>query len=185
MGSEALRTYWRHPESDSYFAADEYPGEGDGMLVELDLEEYLEQIRDHFLALPKPVRVVVFGGRDFRDQDMMDAALDDFERDIGFAVLIEGEAQGADLRAKAWAKKRGIPVEPYPADWDDLSHPDARVRTRRNGTEYDAAAGGRRNQQMIDEGRPDCGIVFPGGSGTADMKDRCELAGIPVFEIGE
>lgn len=177
------RTYWYHPESESLWASDTDPQDNVGEIVELDREQYHARLLHRFKMLGGPYRVVVFGGRDFNDQSMLESALDDFHRDCGIAVLIEGEARGADLRAKTWAKKRGAPVEEYPAPWDDITHPDARVMTRRDGKKYDANAGPRRNQQMIDEGRPDCGIAFPGGVGTANMRDKCELAGVPVFEI--
>lgn len=178
------RTYWHHPESDCFWASNEAePDDIDELCVELDREQYHDLLLKRFHAIGGPYRAVVFGGRDFNDQPMLESALDDFHRDCGVSVLIEGEARGADLRAKAWAKKRGVPVEPYPAPWDDIAHPDARIMTRRDGKEYDANAGPRRNQQMIDEGKPDCGIALPGGSGTADMRDRCELAGVPVFVI--
>jgi hypothetical protein len=45
------------------------------------------------------------------------------------------------------------------------------------------AAGPIRNQRMIDEGKPDLVIAFPGGRGTADMVSRAKKAGIPVQEI--
>lgn len=162
------RTFWHHPESDSFWATDDPShDDGDGMSVEISRESYLDGILEAFRRTIGPKRVVAFGGRDFSDQPTIDSALDDFHRDIGISVVIEGEARGADLRSKAWAIKRGVPVEPYAADWDRLGN----------------AAGPTRNQRMIDVGRPDCGIAFRGGDGTADMKLRCELAGIPVFEI--
>ncbi|MBB4235073.1 hypothetical protein GGD57_001631 [Rhizobium esperanzae] len=83
------------------------------------------------------------------------------------SVLIEGEARGLDVRAKAWAQRRGIVVDPYPADWDNLGK----------------AAGGIRNQWMIDDGKPDYGMVFPGGRGTADMRRRLIAAGISFEEV--
>jgi Lhr-like helicase len=36
---------------------------------------------------------------------------------------------------------------------------------------------------MIDEGKPDLVIAFPGGRGTADMVGRARKAGIRVVEI--
>ena len=45
------------------------------------------------------------------------------------------------------------------------------------------SAGPARNQRMLDEGKPDAGIAFPGGPGTADMTRRLKEAGIPVWEI--
>jgi predicted Rossmann-fold nucleotide-binding protein len=41
-----------------------------------------------------------------------------------------------------------------------------------------------RNQQMIDDGKPDVVIAFPGGSGTADMIRRAEAAGVKVIRMG-
>jgi hypothetical protein len=180
---KAMRTYWSHPESESFFAVDGAPDGGDGMAVEMSREEYHAGLLARFHDSAGPYRVVAFGGRDFSDGRLLEGSLDDFHAEHGIAVLINGRAPGADKRADAWAKKRGIETDPYPARWDDLTQPGARIVTRANGTKYDAAEGGRRNQRMIDEGRPDVGIAFKGGSGTADMKDRCELAGVLVFEV--
>jgi predicted Rossmann-fold nucleotide-binding protein len=40
-----------------------------------------------------------------------------------------------------------------------------------------------RNQRMIDEGKPDLVVAFPGGSGTADMVRRAKRASIEVMEV--
>jgi predicted Rossmann-fold nucleotide-binding protein len=40
------------------------------------------------------------------------------------------------------------------------------------------AAGPIRNQQMIDEGKPDLVIAFPGGAGTHDMMARATKANL-------
>lgn len=129
------------------------------------------------------MRLVVTGGRDYSDAQRAFAALDDLHARRPISVLIEGEADGLDKRARVWAVRRGVAVEPYPAPWDDINHPEAMVRRRRDGKLYDANAGPRRNQQMIDEGRPDYGLVFPGGTGTADMRRRLVAAGIPFEEV--
>jgi hypothetical protein len=57
-----------------------------------------------------------------------------------------------------------VPVVRYPADW------------ARHGN----AAGLVRNQQMLDDGKPDLAVAFPGGKGTADMVRRARKAGIPI-----
>jgi hypothetical protein len=129
------------------------------------------------------MRLVVTGGRDYSDTTRIFAALDELHARRPVSFLIEGEASGLDIRAKAWARQRGIDVEPFPSDWDDTSHPDAVVRYTRNGKPYDVTAGTRRNQQMIDDGKPDFGLVFPGGTGTADMRSRLAKAGIPFEEV--
>ena len=48
---------------------------------------------------------------------------------------------------------------------------------------YGKAAGPIRNQQMLDEGKPDVVIAFPGASGTADMINRAGLTNVPVVRV--
>lgn len=98
--------------------------------------------------------------------------------------IIAGDARGADAMAAEFAKT-GITGEfkRYKANWDDLSQPDAVIKYHKNGKPYDAKAGNRRNQRMLDEGQPDLVIAFPGGRGTADMVWRAKKAGIEVIEI--
>jgi len=129
------------------------------------------------------MRVVVTGGRDFRDTPKAFAALDALHARRPITLLIEGEADGLDSRARVWAKRRGVPLLPMPAPWDDVDHSAAVVRYRRDGTPYDVNAGPRRNQQMIDEGMPDFALVFAGGSGTADMRARIVAAGIEFEDV--
>ena len=129
------------------------------------------------------MRIVVTGGRDFDRMDIVDAALGAVHRKHGITLLIEGDALGADRLCRNWAKERGIHFKSFPADWTDLSHPDAIIKTRRDGKKYDAMAGPRRNQQMIDEGKPEAAVAFSGGQGTADMVSRLKLCEIPVWEV--
>ncbi len=105
-------------------------------------------------------RILVFGGRDFNDREYLFAELDLFDKDFGVTVVIEGEARGADQLAANWAAVRGKQLLPFPADW----------------ARHGKSAGPRRNQQMLDEGRPDYAIGFPGGRGTADMSSRAARA---------
>jgi hypothetical protein len=112
------------------------------------------------------MRIVVTGGRDFADEALVEKALGGVHRKHGIAALIEGEARGADRLCASWAERHAIPVERFPADWD------------RHGKR----AGHLRNQQMIDEGKPDAAVAFPGGRGTADMVARLTAQGIPVWQ---
>lgn len=124
------------------------------------------------------VRLLVFGGRDFTDRVWLYRVLDDVDEEVGVAVLIEGEAAGADRLARQWAESRRIPVLPFRADWNDLTVEGAVVRRNKHGRLYNAAAGPLRNTKMLHEGRPDIAIGFPGGSGTRDMASQCLQAGI-------
>lgn len=118
-------------------------------------------------------RILVCGGRDFLDYlklgDTLDSLIDELE-DPSDAVIIQGGAKGADFLAKAYAYCwgwGGLMCEEYPADWG----------------KHGKAAGSIRNQQMLDEGKPDLVVAFPGGSGTADMVRRARKAGVEVIVV--
>lgn len=112
--------------------------------------------------------VLVCGGRDFSDAAMLRAQLDRLHAARPIAVLIEGDARGADKLAGEWAEAHGVTVRRFPADWQ----------------RYGRSAGPRRNQQMLDEGRPDLVVAFPGGKGTAGMVKLARAAGCEVIEAG-
>ena len=113
------------------------------------------------------MRVLVCGGRDFDDRQLLNNTLVDLHAAEGIDVIIHGCAHGADEIAGTWAHYAGIEQVRFPADW------------RVNGK----AAGPIRNQQMLDEGKPDVVVAFPGGRGTADMMTRARRAGVRVIEV--
>lgn len=142
--------------------------------------------------MARRLRVLVFGGRNFghdngrnanwqREQEQVFKALAELHARRVISCVITGGATGADACARAWALRHGVPSEEYRADWKDLTAPGALVRHGRFGP-YNAMAGPQRNQRMIDEGKPHCGVAFPGGRGTEDMRSRLDAAGIPVWE---
>lgn len=113
------------------------------------------------------MRVLVCGGRDFTDKDLMFDFLDKHEADYGPYTVIQGGARGADALAKEWANDLNLPVEEYKADW----------------LLYGKAAGPIRNKQMLDEGKPDLVIAFPGGRGTQNMIQQAIKAGVKVITV--
>jgi hypothetical protein len=118
-------------------------------------------------------RVLVFGGRDYREMTTLNRVLDAEHKRRKITCIIEGEMSGADRLSRKWAEESGIMVDPYPADWDNIDRPGAVVKRNSRGKLYDAAAGPFRNERMLREGRPDLAFGFPGGKGTRDMWVRC------------
>lgn len=112
-------------------------------------------------------KVLVCGGRNFVDRAYVYAQLDKFHNILPITTVVSGCAAGVDSMGIDWADDKGIPCERYPADW----------RT------HGKAAGPIRNQQMLDEGKPDYVLAFPGGRGTADMVRRSRRSGIKVMEF--
>lgn len=126
-------------------------------------------------------KVLVCGGRDYHNIKTVYVALDGLVPKP--TLIIQGGADGADACASEWASSRNVTERQFEPDWADLTQPDARIRTRRDGTKYDANAGPRRNQKMLDEGKPDLVVAFPGGGGTADMVRKAKAAGVRVIEV--
>jgi len=122
------------------------------------------------------MRVLVCGGRKNTDSAWHFRVLDDLHARTPITAIIEGGQRtynkdhilvgGSDYFAKCWAVARGVMSEKFAADWT-----------------LGPKAGPLRNQRMLDEGKPDLVVTFPGGHGTADMVRRAEAAGIPVHKI--
>lgn len=111
-------------------------------------------------------RVLVCGGRDYTNVKHVRRVLARIEVEHDSLIIIEGGAVGVDACASEWAHHRGFENLTFHADWK----------------KHGRAAGPIRNQQMLDEGKPDLVVAFPGGTGTADMVRRARAAGVPVIE---
>lgn len=123
------------------------------------------------------MKVLVCGGRDYSDREVVYAHLDGLLAKVVEAgdrlTVIHGHARGADELADDWAREKiasyvRVSIHGFRADW----------------TKHGRAAGPIRNQRMLDEGKPDLVVAFPGGKGTADMVRRAREAGVEVVEVG-
>lgn len=116
---------------------------------------------------PARKRVLVCGGRDYADWTKVQEVLNDMHAVYGISQVIHGAATGADSLADRWARQVSVEQTAFTADW--LAH--------------GKAAGPLRNQRMLDEGKPDLVIAFPGRRGTADMVRRARAAGVEVISV--
>ena len=116
----------------------------------------------------KSFKVLVCGGRDYNDYRHVRKVLNRLHEAVRLSgkvlVIIHGNARGADLLADTYARDEQIEVLSFPANWDL----------------YGKRAGFIRNKQMLDVGKPDLIIAFPGGRGTDMMCEIAEKAGVPV-----
>jgi hypothetical protein len=132
--------------------------------------------------MPKK-RVIFCGGRGFRERGSVVIELMEYNPDD--TIIVEGEAPGLDKMVRRLAKTLGFEVDPHPADWDGPCRPECKHGPRGvhpNGKTYCQAAGGYRNQEMLDTGIDEV-VAFRGGKGTRDMAQRATDAGIPVRRI--
>lgn len=112
-------------------------------------------------------RVIVCGGRDYSNRELLFEVLDVAHATNPFEALIHGNAKGADQLADEWAAERAVKTLTFTPLWE----------------EHGKAAGPMRNQKMLDTGKPHLVIAFPGGRGTADMVRRAQAAGVPVVFV--
>lgn len=118
------------------------------------------------------MNVIVTGDRNWKRMDIIERELRKLPADT---LIIHGAARGADTLAKFAAERIGLRVindgKGFPADWK----------------RYGKAAGPIRNQQMLDEGRPDMVLAFheniSESRGTKDMVERARKAELKVIII--
>jgi len=101
------------------------------------------------------------------------------------ASVISGtEPTGVDRLGELLAELLGVPVQPFPALWSDVSVPGAVVRYRGDGTPYNAAAGHWRNTRMAEAAVQQGGqalILWNGRSpGSRQMIAQCRWLNVPV-----
>jgi hypothetical protein len=104
--------------------------------------------------------------------------------------LIHGGAPGADAIAQVSARKAGIEDIPFPAAWGTHDWGPPVPCWNCKPTDVGCpAAGPRRNQRMLDVGKPDLVIAFAFDvtrltRGTRDMYDRAVAAGVTAYKFG-
>lgn len=129
------------------------------------------------------MRLGVTGGRGFADRDFVWRHLNRVHGHRTVTTLVHGACEtGVDKFADEWAAALGIPREPHAALWHVLDVPGAKLKRRKDGTIYNAAAGPIRNSAMVTSGL-DGLVSFPGGWGTADMTVKCLSAGVKVMQV--
>lgn len=124
--------------------------------------------------MTRPV-VIVCGGRDFHDRELVYRTLDA----VNPLLVVHGacgvdadfprwdKMKGADLLADQWAAGRGVACERVPAHW----------------TRWPRSGGPKRNAEMLKRFKPNLVVAFPGDRGTANMIALARAAGVSVREI--
>ncbi|MGD9590818.1 MAG: SLOG family protein [Pyrinomonadaceae bacterium] len=112
------------------------------------------------------MKVLVCGGREFHNYEVVREVLCDTLLCADSPVVIHGGARGADALAERWCQEHKVHSAVVKPDWDY----------------YGKMAGILRNEAMLALG-PDLVIAFRGGKGTAHMVKIAKKAGIPVKEV--
>ena len=112
------------------------------------------------------VRIIVCGGKDFSDKEMMYGVLNEIYDQYPEAEIISGHAKGADMIAEEYALNYRHNLKVFEADWK----------------RYGRGAGPIRNREMLKyagEGNPIVIAFWDGKSrGTANMIRLAKNAGV-------
>jgi hypothetical protein len=115
--------------------------------------------------------IIVTGSRKWTRQDRVWLILDSYMP----RMVVEGNCpRGADLHARQWLAKMGLPTRSYSADWD----------------RWGKRAGMIRNGRMLRDWChfPNvrvCAFPLPDGRGTQDCMEQARALGMIVEDYGE
>jgi|GEM_PF-1326473 len=113
-------------------------------------------------------RVVVAGSRHFKDYDRLSRELDYLLQFKKNAIIVSGNAEGADKLGEQYARDRDLLIDTYIPDW----------RPQGPKGPYDNAAGHKRNREMADNA--DAAVIFWDGvsRGSEGMINYCKRIGL-------
>ncbi len=80
------------------------------------------------------MKVVVAGGRDFKDYYLLKETLDNFQQEYGnITEVVSGTAKGSDKLGEQYANENNIPIKRFVPDWEGLGKKAGHVRNRKMG----------------------------------------------------
>jgi hypothetical protein len=113
------------------------------------------------------MRLIVSGGRDFADFELVERELRRLNLRKPISVVIHGWIGPAAPVVEHWAREHGIPIVRYPPNWE-LHGKRAEVY---------------RDEFMLGDSRPDLIVAFPGGRHTAGFVQRALNKGVAVLTV--
>ena len=117
---------------------------------------------------PDSFKVIIAGGRDFEDYELLVSKMNHLLRNRGVNVeIVSGGARGDDRLGERYARDRGLKLKKFPADWET----------------HGKSAGMIRNKEMAEYA--DVLVAFWDGQskGTKNMIDSMDKLGKPYRVI--
>ena len=80
------------------------------------------------------MKVIVAGGRDFKDYYLLKETLDNFQQEYGnITEVVSGGARGSDKLGEQYANENNIHIKRFVPDWEGLGKKAGHVRNRKMG----------------------------------------------------
>lgn len=119
------------------------------------------------------MRIGVIGGRDFDDYIRLQRVLNVYPA----TVIVSGGATGADSLGARYADEKGIDKQIFPARWEDLTAEPCVIKTRDDGSQYNALAGHNRNTDIVNNCQLLVAFWDKKSTGTKDSLDKAHAVG--------
>lgn len=126
------------------------------------------------------MRVIIAGGRDI---EISPNEMAEIVKASGFTIttVVSGTCEGVDQSGEGWANCDGVPVRPYPADWNNLQAPGAVIKRNKFGRKYNAKAGIDRNEKMAQNADALIAVWDGKSKGTKNMIETAKRYGLKVY----
>lgn len=121
--------------------------------------------------------VIIAGSRTITDYQFIAQRMDTLlkkKAETHQIVVFCGGAKGADAVGRKYAEERGYQVVTFRAKWEKIRRKGARIKYRKDGSKYDAAAGMVRNQEMAERAHACVVFIENNSSGSCDMIQRAK-----------
>lgn len=126
------------------------------------------------------MKTIIAGSRSVTNYQILLKAINNCDWSSEITEVVSGKARGVDTLGEVWANTNNIPIRDFPADWKDLSNPDAIIKENDYG-KYDARAGIRRNEQMGNYADALICVIQDNSKGSAHMIEYMQKLGKKVF----
>ncbi len=122
------------------------------------------------------MKVIIAGPRNFEDYDVVDEAI----KKSGFEVteVVSGNAKGVDQLGEMWARANKKKLKLFPADWNNLKQPGARVKTNKWNKKYNANAANFRDKAMLEYADA---LIFIKDTGSDFMVKKAKNFDVEVY----
>jgi hypothetical protein len=85
------------------------------------------------------MRTIIAGSRDLLyPLDLVTRAVNSYKDMLTITCVLSGTARGIDRAGEEWAKAHNIPIEYYPANWDEFGKAAGFIRNREMALRADA-----------------------------------------------
>lgn len=112
------------------------------------------------------MKTIIAGSRTITDYGTVEQAI--IESGFYISEVVSGKAKGVDTLGEQWATKNGLPIEAFPANWD----------------EYGKSAGPIRNKEMAEYADALIAVWDGNSRGTQHMIITAVQAGLKVYIKG-